>query len=293
MKSFAFVLVLFFLLAGAGKSVAQEVKTVCGEYTYYVPEHVSRTEAKRVALENARLQALADAFGTTVSQANTSIRKEEGGAVDDRFFSLAATEVRGEWIADEREPEYTFRLDDNDGTLIVTCRVCGKARKIANAQADFVAKVLRNGTDERFESNEFRSGDDMYLYFRSPVDGYVAVYLVDETPAAYCLLPYRRDSDGRQSVKHGQEYVFFSSDRCTPDEANILDEYTLTCSNEVEYNRLYIIFSSKPFTKPLDEQQRELMPHELTYQDFIRWLGDSRKTDSEMAVEVKDIRISK
>ena len=102
----------------------------------------------------------------------------------------------------------------------------------------------------------------------------------------------RRDGDGRQPVKHGQEYVFFSADHCTAGEANMLDEYTLTCSREVEFNQLYIIFSSKPFTKPLDEQQRELMPHELTYQDFVRWLGDSRKKDTEMTVEVKDIRIS-
>ena len=291
MKRLIMICIAMLLLATGGGCIAQEVKTVCGEYTYYVPENVALNEAKRIALENARLQALADAFGTTVSQANTLIQKEEGGAKDDRFFSLAGTEVRGEWIADEGKPEYSTRLEE-DGTLVITCRICGKARKIVNAQAEFVAKVLRNGTDERFESNEFKSGDDMYLYFRSPVDGYVAVYLVDETPAAYCLLPYRRDGDGRQPVKHGQEYVFFSADHCTAGEANMLDEYTLTCSREVEFNQLYIIFSSKPFTKPLDEQQRELMPHELTYQDFVRWLGDSRKKDTEMTVEVKDIRIS-
>ena len=216
--------------------------------------------------------------------------KDNNGQADSRFFSLGSTEVKGEWIADEGEPEYTFDINKDDGTLIVTCRVCGKAREIVSALTEFVAKVLRNGTEEKFESDTFNNGDDMFLYFQSPADGYVAVYLVDETPTAYCLLPYRKDGDGQQPVRHGQKYVFFSPKHAGNDAA-ILDEYTLTCSRALEHNQIYVIFSTQPFTKALDSQEREAIPHQLDYEDFNRWLGNCRKKDTKMGVQVKEITI--
>ena len=271
-------------------AAAQKTVKVHGEYVYRGPENVSLVEAKRIALERAKIQALADEFGTIVSQTNTSIVKNNNGQADSRFFSLGSTEVKGEWIADEGEPEYTFDINKDDGTLIVTCRVCGKAREIVSAQTEFVAKVLRNGTEEKFESSTFNNGDDMFLYFQSPVDGYVAVYLVDETPTAYCLLPYRKDGDGQQPVRHGQKYVFFSPKHAGSD-AGILDEYTLTCSRALEHNQIYVIFSTQPFTKALDSQEREAIPHQLDYEDFNRWLGNCRKKDTKMGVQVKEITI--
>lgn len=282
--------ILLLLLLATLPAAAQKIQKVCGEYTYYVPENVSRSAAMRTALERAKIQALADKFGTIVSQTNTSIVKDNNGQADSRFFSLGSTEVKGEWIADEGEPEYTFDINKDDGTLIVTCRVCGKAREIVSAQTEFVAKVLRNGTEEKFESDTFNNGDDMFLYFQSPADGYVAVYLVDETPTAYCLLPYRKDSDGQQPVRHGQKYVFFSPKHAGSDAA-ILDEYTLTCSRALEHNQIYVIFSTQPFTKALDSQEREAIPHQLDYEDFNRWLGNCRKKDTKMGVQVKEITI--
>lgn len=284
-------LVISFLLSMCTLCLsAQNIKKICGEYTYHVPETVSRNEAKRIALERARVQALADEFGTIVSQTNTGFMKTENEKTDSHFFSLGATEVKGEWISDEGEPEYIFALDQREGTLVVTCRVCGKAREIISARTEFVAKVLRNGTEEKYESDTFNSGDDMYLYFRSPVDGYVAVYLIDETPTAYCLLPYRKDGDGQQPVKHAKEYVFFSP-KHAEDTIDILDEYTLTCSRETEFNQIYIIFSSQPFSKAMDKQEKQLIPRELSYEDFTKWLGKCRRKDVKMGVVVKGITI--
>lgn len=289
MKQF---LIFAFLLLAALPAQSQKIKKVCGEYTYYVPEDVPRSQAMRIALNRARIQALADEFGTVVSQTNSGYQKNDNGQTDSHFFSIDATEVKGEWIADEGTPEYTYDMNPEDGTLVITCRVCGKAREIVNAQTDITVKVLRNGTEEKYESDTFTSGDDMYLYFRSPVDGYLAVYLVDETPAAYCLLPYRRDGDGQQEVKHGQEYVFFSPHHAGKDAA-VLDEYTLTCARELEHNQLYVIFSSQPFTKALDRQEHDLIPRQLSYEDFTRWMVDCRKKDTKMGIVVKELTIKK
>lgn len=70
--------------------ICPKSKNVCGEYTFYAPENVSLSEAKRIALERAKLQALADEFGTVISQVNTSVVKDDNGKADSHFFHLAA-----------------------------------------------------------------------------------------------------------------------------------------------------------------------------------------------------------
>ena len=141
MHKFIFIFFIFILSTTA---FAQKVKNVCGEYTFYAPENVSLSEAKRIALERAKLQALADEFGTVISQVNTSVVKDDNGKADSHFFSLSGTEVKGEWIEDKGEPKYTYDTDKENGTLVVTCSICGKAREIISAQIEFMAKVLRN-----------------------------------------------------------------------------------------------------------------------------------------------------
>ena len=83
--------ILLLLLLATLPAAAQKIQKVCGEYTYYVPENVSRSAAMRTALERAKIQALADEFGTIVSQTNTSIVKDNNGQADSRFFSLGST----------------------------------------------------------------------------------------------------------------------------------------------------------------------------------------------------------
>lgn len=57
--------------------ISSKIEKVHGEYTYHVPDNVSLEEGKRTALERAKIQALADAFGTLVSQNNSTIVKNE------------------------------------------------------------------------------------------------------------------------------------------------------------------------------------------------------------------------
>lgn len=269
---------------------AQRVKQVCGEYTYYAEGNESLNQAKLKALEGARLQALAHEFGTIISQ-NTMMSEIVSNNQEQSYFSqLSSTEVKGEWIADTDEPEYEVKFIDD--MLVVACYACGKARELSNEAADFEALVLRNGTEAKFADTHFRNGDDMFLQFRSPINGYVAVYLVDETPTAYCLLPYIDNAEGQQPVKHGRRYVFFSPDKDGKTDCEV-DEYTLTCSNDIERNRLFVIFSPEPFTKALDSQLSDALPRQLSYEDFSKWLSNCRKRDKKMGVKVMYIEIKK
>ena len=72
---------------------AQKIEKVHGEYTYHVPDNISFEAGKRTALERAKIQALADAFGTLVSQSNSTIVKNENGKSSVDFLSIGGSNV--------------------------------------------------------------------------------------------------------------------------------------------------------------------------------------------------------
>ena len=73
-------------------------------------ENISLEEAKRIALERAKIQAIADEFGTIVSQSNTTLVSNRNGESSSDFFSLGGSEVKGEWIETIGQPEYEISL---------------------------------------------------------------------------------------------------------------------------------------------------------------------------------------
>ncbi len=285
-----FITVCLFLFAFP--ALAQRTEKVRAEYIYHAPENISLEEAKRIALERAKIQAIADEFGTIVSQSNTTMVSNRNGESSTDFFSLGGSEVKGEWIETIGEPSYDINYEQ--GMLVVKAIVSGRIREIVSAQIDIKAEVLCNGTDLKFARTDFKNGDDLYLYFQSPVDGYLAVYLLDEvSQTVYCLLPYQASDDGAVSIKHDVSYVFFSVNKAL-DNASIVDEYVMTCSNEKEYNSIYVVFSPNRFVKAKSESSDiETLPRQLPLDEFQKWLSKIRNRDKEMRVERKFIMIEK
>ncbi|MDE6027809.1 MAG: DUF4384 domain-containing protein, partial [Muribaculaceae bacterium] len=231
------ILIILSLLA-AFMCAAADIVTVSGEATYYDDGTKSKVECMRLAAEQARVDALARKFGTIVSQDILQSDRISGNRETNDFLALSSTEVKGEWIADEGEPDYEFSHDAKDN-LIVKCRVKGKAKEISNEAAAFEASVLRNGTDLRHADNLFRDGDDMFLYFRGAVDGFLAVFLQDEAGEVYLLLPYPRDTKTRVPVSKDKDYIFFSRehDKGGDKYGAPVEEMVMTAPDGPEYNR--------------------------------------------------------
>lgn len=206
-------------------------------------------------------------------------------------MSISSSDVKGEWIETIGDPEYTIHYDKN--MLVVKCVVKGNVREIESAAIDIKAKVLRNGTEDRFESSEFRNGDDMYLSFQSPTNGFLAVYLLDNNGDAFCLLPYRNQTDGIQRIAANISYVFFSEKHAEQEERRFVDEYTLTCEHINENNQIYIIFSPNPFVKANDNDNGELLPREIDGHSFQTWLAKVRRKDKFVNFISKQITIQK
>ncbi len=270
---------------------AQRVQKVSGEYTYYVPDNVSLDQAKMIALDRVKVQLIADEFGTVVGNTNITKVENSNGSSDVRMMSLGASEVKGEWLETIGEPKYDVGYED--GMLYVKVSLSGRIREIVSASIDIKAKILRNGTDDRFEGYEFKEGDDMYLSFQSPVDGYLTVYLYDGEDNVFCLLPYQSQETGQIPVKANRNYVFFSSRNSEEIPSHLVDEYVLTCSKEMELNRIYTVFSPNSFTKALDSQGADInVPRYLDFQDFQGWLSKCRMRDLDMTLVTSDITIT-
>lgn len=278
--------VCLLLTCSLSQLFAQKVQTVDGEYLYYVPENVPIEIARQTAIERARLEALATAFGTSVSQVNTTSMTNSNGQSELSFMSSGGSEVKGEWLEDTREPVAEPFYEQ--GMLCIKARVWGKAREIVGAAIDIDTRVLRNGLDTRFESSDFRDGDDLFLYFRTPVKGYLTIYLVDAEQEAFCLLPYMRDTNGKAEVMNNVDYVFFSPQAADVNK-HLVDEYTMTCNRGIEQNEIYVIFSPNEFAKANDRQTDMNLPRELPFADFQKWLNRNRMRDKAMTVIRKPI----
>lgn len=270
---------------------AQKIEKVHGEYIYHVPDNVSLEEGKRTAIERAKIQALADAFGALVSQNNSTIVKNENGKSSVNFLSIGGSDVKGEWIETIGDPKLDIFYESNMLTIKVT--IDGKAREIKNAAIDFEAKLLRNGTEEKYESNEFRNGDDLYLYFKSPINGYLAVYLLDEnTQQVFCLLPYKSSGEPAYKIIHDKPYVFFSCQKAEENPSEV-DEYTMTCERSVEQNTIYIVFSPNMFVKAFAGDENIGLPRQLPLKEFQKWLGKHKAKDTAIQIQCFTLKISK
>lgn len=262
-----------------------------GEYTYIVPENVDLEKAKHIALERLKTQLIADEFGTVVSQNNATTVKNSNGKSDIDFVSVGGSEVRGEWIETIGEPDFKPSFDN--GQMIIKVHIKGKIREIVSADINFKALVLRNGTEDKYEDDTFKSGDDLFLSFTSPVSGYIVIYLVDNDGTAFCLLPYQNQEQGNVKINANERYVFFSEKLSPQNLKAYVDEYTMTCSHSQELNQIYVVFSPNTFVKAIDGKREDTLPRELSNEDFQKWLAKNRSKDKDMTYKKVSITIKK
>lgn len=273
------VLFLFIVFA----CYSQKMVNVCGEYRYVAPDNVSPANAKRIAIERARLDAMAKEFGTNISQTNLSTTHIKNGETETDFFSMGGTEVKGDWLGDTEEPEINISYEQN--ALVVTAKVCGKAREIESADIELSIKVLCNG----IESERFKNNDRLSLNFRTPIDGYLAVFLRDDNvDVVSCLLPYENENGKARKIKRNETNVLLSTkDPIYP----YREETILVTSREQEFNTLVFVFSEQEFAMP-NTESGEYLP-ELSVEKFQKWLRKNRINDETMQTIEKTIQIHK
>lgn len=282
-----FLLSLLSLMAAIGV-FAQKTKKVSAEYTLIAPETTSIEKAKHIAVEKAKVDAIEKAFGSHVSQINVTKIENLNGKSTINFSSSGGSEVKGEWIEFLTEPHYDITYADN--MLNVSVSFKGMVREITTQRTAIDATIMRNGVGKQFEDNDFYSGDEMYLSFTSPVQGYLLAYLVDGDNA-YRLLPYRREKTPHVKIETTDPILFFDKKSVAPSKRKLTDEYVLTASQPLEINTIYIIFSPNYISKAIDTVDGKGTPHSLGASEFHKWLSSARRQDYNLVVKEIPITI--
>ena len=176
----------------------QKVVATSGEWTSRIEINMSKEQCKEQAHELAIINAIEKAFGTWAEQ-QTDIVIKDGR---DYYNIVGTTKVKGEWVETLKEDysETSKIFSTNKGKEVVTfitCNITGKVRK-ATPKALIQYQSL-NCPDIRCRKTEFNSGESLYLSFKSPVDGYLSVFLEDEE-MVYRLFPYSNQSGKEKSI---------------------------------------------------------------------------------------------
>lgn len=266
---------------------SQRTTSVSGEYTYVLSDtdNVTIREAKIKAIEQAQAEALKAEFGTMVASDFITSDRMIGDEFSSIYLMDTSSSARGEWLGDERPAEVT--VNTNGENIFFTAKVWGTAREIIRATPDIKWQVMKDDNGRKYETDNFLSGDRIFVNFSSPADGYVAVYLITGEDETYCLLPYPKDSTGRYKIKGGREMTFF--DKVIDANAKF---YKLTTDKLQEYNQLVVVYSPNPFTKCTDTSAIPGKPNVLNQRDFAKWLLKQQRADKEMVVCRKWVQIT-
>lgn len=240
-----------------------------GTYPYHYSKNISHAEAEARAVENAVIMALAEKFGTTVTSQSMMELSTQGSGYSQATRLL----VKGKLLKHIHEPKISAPLyADNMFRIDVT--VAFEAVPIEYAPTEFEAKVLRNGQEDKFESNTFADGDKFYLSFMSPKAGYAAVFYEDAAQVS-CMLPYIDEEEARQ-VEKGEKYVFFN----TPNNT-----YHLVCGEESEINYVHVLFSDSKFIN--GDLLRNMKPAK-----FRDWMGVRQSYDNGLQIQSFMIKVN-
>ena len=292
------LLLAAFLALPASAKKEGRVATVSGTFMIEIPSYMSLDQAKQQALLKAQNQAIENEFGSSITTTNVSWIENSSNKSDVKFHSFNQDQVKGVWLGDEAEPK--FKQINQDGKNWLEVTVKGKVRELINAGIEFEAQPLCIEPRKDRATTEFKNGQDFFLYFRSPADGYLTVFLFDNTAnEVYTMLPYQSSNLGHYRINHDEDYFLFAPSKAKPDDGPV-DELVITSTEgkQEEFNDIYVIFSPNVFYKVNSTKEKQklsdelILPSSLPFKDFNKWLIKYQQKDEDMQVMRVPIHIT-
>lgn len=269
--------------------MAEKTDEVSGEFTYYGNPDESPSQCLAKAEEGAIVDALQKKYGTTVTQSIVTTERTQNNRGGSDFMMLSQSEVNGQWLGHSAPADKHTEMDSN-GCIIATVKVKGKACRLNANTLLYDVVAMRNGTDRnKDKSSYFSDGDLLYLYFTAPTDGYLSIFLLDEEGNVFCLFPYPGAPGGQAKMRANYEYVLFDENRggsTFGDPTPLM----MTAQYNLEYNKLYTIFSVEPFSLPPMQGGVNVIPH-LDQKDFTKWLARLRASQQRVGVQTMNLSI--
>ncbi len=292
------------LVVGLSSAHSQKIYAAKGFARIRLEENLSREETRDMASQQAKRNAIEAVFGTYVSK-DAYVDVADGAA---SVIIKGESELKGEWLKTTKEEfsEESRRIKDEYGArneIWIICEVEGKVREITSPVIAYEFLTL-NCPDVRCRTTDFNNGESLFLHFRTPVDGYLNIYLVDEQHA-YRLLPYQEMPSAylhNVPVEADREYLFFAAgiqyDYFDEFPYFLVDEIYLDTDKTQEFYKIYVMFSPEPFAKPILENEVDVegdytTPKTLRRRNFDVWVQDNRIFNTDFYYKTVNVRVRK
>lgn len=280
------ILLIVVLLVSFLSSVNAQVKKVQGTYKLNFSENKNMTiaDAERKCEQLAKLDAIKKEFGSDLNEQTLKELIQHNDEAQSHFYQLIQQSTNAVWLNDTKQPKYTYKCEDNQ--FFITCEVCGEAMQKENFNIDLNWKILGGNADIKSERTTINNEEHLFIYVKSPSDGYIAVFLQDAEGETYCLLPYW-DAEPKFYIERGKEYFLFDTENHK--DLRYKFRYQLKTESEIEANKIYLVFSKNEFALPLmkpiastDSQVRiskcaenfgEWLVEKMTTDDYMRLFG--------------------
>lgn len=315
MRLVTFILLAITLSTFVSAQKKSNIVSSNGEAQIEWPSHISEDAIKKKVQNMAEINALERAFGRAIVQGNAmyveNINNGERSESNSIFNMISDSYVTGKVVGYKKDPVFTItqtESKDSDYTgKLIKCKVNVKAQRINKAPVSFKTKPL-SCTNVNCQTTSFKNESNFYLFFQSPTSGYLTVFAVD-TDVAFRLLPYKdvpAKYENGLYIEADKEYIFFAPDLGADyfEEPMLVDEMELTCENQQEVNRLYVLFSKEPINKPglsrkntLSEKEIKAgfgIPLHMQSKDFMSWMHKNKQyTNIDLQEERIDVTITK
>jgi hypothetical protein len=286
-----YIIISLMLNGFLSPALAQDLIKAEGFARILVEDHMSKEDAREKAREQAIINAIESAFGAYVEK-DADVDIEDGEV---RFRIIGHTLVRGDWlktISEKFEEENRkIRGRKNRGEEVwISCKITGKIRRIDRPETALEFTPL-NCPDPVCRTYDFMDGEPFYLSFRTPVDGYLSIFMTDESRRVYRLLPYQKMPEeylNAVPVTADDSYLFFLNeedyDYFSGFSYMMTDEIVMSTREKEEFLDLFVIFSTTDFKKPLLTREEEVernfvVPKSLGLEKFEEWIADNRIND--------------
>jgi hypothetical protein len=299
-------------------ALAQKNKIVTIEATGEVPfpDDKSRKEVEGEAEAKAIFNGLRKTFGEFMFKGDAaSGTNNQQGANDPKtsnnYAFYGMTELKGNLLevkdkkceVDILQPSVTGReLPEK----ICRCTIRFTAMEASGSQPTFIAYPLWS-PNKKSRGSDFANEDTLYLYFSSTSTGYLSVYL-DDTKTCQQLLPFKwmgPESEDGVKLEADKEYILFNPKNNLNyyDTMGKSDYLTLFTEKAMELNRLIVIFSKSPVTKPPlkeglgmenpTEADIKNLPKAISTKEFEQWRITRRSLSKDMTERTFLITIKK
>lgn len=265
----------------------QRIEKVHGQSTFEVTDNTPMTlyEAKKHAIDQAQADGIKKVFGERVTSDMEIVNEERNGKVVSRFRETTRSVANGQWIGNEKDP--VINMDYDNGILYINADVWGTVREFSQSEVDlrwYVAVDSKDG--QRVMTTQLLHKQRFYVHFQSSVNGYLAIYVLDQSGEASCILP---KEGGIYNVTGGKSYCLFD-----PDKDAFAKPIWFTVDEEREDYQIVLLFSPRSFSKCIDEKATDNNKfNTVKAKYFESWLKRVQLEDPSMVVKQLPIAVLK